>query len=89
MQMSQNTATPPDPAAPARPKIATPCIAVCQVSGRTGLCEGCFRTLKEIGGWRRMTDEARAAIMADLPRRKTAAEASWRNQPVTDRSSAG
>jgi len=68
------SAAPPIPAPPGRDKIATPCIAVCQVSGRTGLCEGCFRSLKEIGRWRRMTDDERAAVMADLPRRKAAAE---------------
>lgn len=59
-------------AAPARPAIATPCINVCQVSGRTGWCEGCFRTLKEIAGWRRMTDAERDAVMADLPNRRAA-----------------
>ena len=49
--------------------IATPCVKVCIVDGATGLCLGCFRTLSEIGGWSGLTDEQRAAIMADLPRR--------------------
>jgi predicted Fe-S protein YdhL (DUF1289 family) len=55
--------------APPRP-IATPCVKVCFVDGPTGLCLGCCRTLSEIGGWTRMTDEARARVMADLPARR-------------------
>lgn len=49
--------------------IATPCVQVCIVDGPSGLCLGCYRTLSEIGGWRGLTDEARAAIMAELPGR--------------------
>lgn len=49
--------------------IATPCVQVCIVDGPSGLCLGCYRTLAEIGGWRGLTDEARGAIMAELPGR--------------------
>lgn len=31
--------------------ISSPCISVCRMSEKTGLCEGCFRTLDEITGW--------------------------------------
>lgn len=55
--------------APPRP-IATPCIMVCAVDGESGLCLGCHRTLPEIGGWSRFTDEQRASIMAELPARR-------------------
>ena len=54
--------------APPRP-IATPCVQVCAVDGQSGLCLGCRRTLAEIAGWARMSDEERAAVMADLPKR--------------------
>lgn len=62
-----------DPAArPGPPKaIATPCVMVCAVDGESGLCLGCFRTLKEIAGWRAMGDEGRAAVMAELPSRRS------------------
>lgn len=50
--------------------IATPCVKVCIVDGASGLCLGCFRSLSEIGGWSGLTDEQRAAIMADLPTRR-------------------
>ena len=65
-----------DPSSPPRPPgppraIATPCVMVCAVDGESGLCLGCFRTLKEIAGWRALSDEARAAVMADLPPRRS------------------
>jgi predicted Fe-S protein YdhL (DUF1289 family) len=66
------TATPLDTAtSPARPPraIATPCVKVCAVDGTTGVCLGCRRTLPEIAGWSRLSDEDRAAIMAALPHR--------------------
>lgn len=49
--------------------IATPCVQVCIVDGPSGLCLGCYRTLTEIAGWRGLSDEARAAVMAELPSR--------------------
>lgn len=51
--------------------IATPCIKVCAVDGRTQSCVGCGRTLAEIGGWTRFSDAERAAIMAALPMRRS------------------
>ncbi|UAL12459.1 DUF1289 domain-containing protein [Caulobacter segnis] len=56
------------PARPPRP-IVTPCVKVCAVDGTTGYCLGCRRTLPEIAGWARLSDEERAAIMAALPDR--------------------
>lgn len=55
--------------APPRP-IVTPCIKVCIVDGESGLCLGCQRTLPEIGGWSRLSDDERTAIMAELPARR-------------------
>ena len=53
---------------PPRP-IVTPCVKVCAVDGQSGYCLGCRRTLPEIAGWARLSDEERAAIMAALPHR--------------------
>ena len=50
--------------------IVSPCIRVCCVSPKTGFCEGCFRTLKEIATWGRMTAEERATVMLALEDRK-------------------
>jgi len=50
--------------------IATPCVKVCVVDGASGLCLGCYRTLSEIGGWSGLSDDQRAAVMAELPGRR-------------------
>lgn len=52
-----------------RPKIESPCIKVCAVDGQTGLCLGCGRSLKEIGGWMQLGDKGRAEVMQRLPDR--------------------
>jgi predicted Fe-S protein YdhL (DUF1289 family) len=49
--------------------IATPCIAVCMIDPRTGLCHGCGRTLPEIARWHRIDSAERLAIMELLPAR--------------------
>jgi predicted Fe-S protein YdhL (DUF1289 family) len=54
--------------------ISSPCIKVCAVSGQTGLCIGCGRTLGEIAAWGAMSEAERKAIMAELPARLIAAE---------------
>jgi predicted Fe-S protein YdhL (DUF1289 family) len=49
--------------------IDTPCVRICQVNAARGLCEGCGRTLAEIGGWLSMTAADRRRVMTDLPAR--------------------
>jgi uncharacterized protein len=53
----------------AAPAITTPCIKVCAVSGQTGLCIGCGRTLAEIAAWGGLSEAQRQAVMAELPAR--------------------
>jgi uncharacterized protein len=53
--------------------IETPCIAVCIMDPKSGLCLGCGRTLPEIARWHRIDNVERLAIMATLPERKAAA----------------
>ena len=48
----------------------SPCIKVCIVDGQTGWCLGCARALNEIGGWIKMDDSAKHALIAELPARK-------------------
>jgi uncharacterized protein len=40
------------------------------VDAQSGLCLGCFRTLNEIAAWASLSDESRAALMAELPARR-------------------
>jgi predicted Fe-S protein YdhL (DUF1289 family) len=49
--------------------VETPCIAVCMIDPRTGLCFGCGRTLPEIARWHRIDNAERRAIMETLPAR--------------------
>ena len=53
--------------------IASPCIKVCAVSGQTGLCIGCGRTLNEIARWASLSESERREIMAALPDRMATA----------------
>ena len=55
-----------------RDEIESPCVKICVIHPETRLCTGCARTLDEIGGWSRMSPEARRAVMADLPQREAA-----------------
>ena len=51
------------------PPISSPCIGICQVN-ENGLCEGCFRTLDEIGSWRAYSAPQREHLMETvLPER--------------------
>jgi predicted Fe-S protein YdhL (DUF1289 family) len=40
------------------------------VDGESGLCLGCFRTLPEIAGWLRFSEDQRAELMVALPARR-------------------
>lgn len=50
--------------------VASPCIGVCTIDEDSGFCLGCARSLKEVAAWKRLTEERRAEIVADLPHRK-------------------
>ncbi len=52
-----------------RDEIESPCVKLCAVHPEERLCVGCLRTIEEIAAWSRLTHEARAAIIADLPAR--------------------
>jgi len=49
----------------------TPCIAVCVIDPKTGLCFGFGRTLPEIARWHRMDRAERLAVMGQLAARMT------------------
>jgi predicted Fe-S protein YdhL (DUF1289 family) len=55
--------------------IESPCIQVCVVDVRSGLCSGCGRTLAEIASWGSLTPAERRKIMDLLPARTRAAPA--------------
>jgi len=49
--------------------LQTPCVNICLLDQKTGLCVGCSRTIKEIAGWAAMSDAERSRIMQELPAR--------------------
>ena len=44
------------------PGVASPCIGVCRLND-DDVCEGCHRTLDEIGEWSSVSDDRRRAIL--------------------------
>jgi predicted Fe-S protein YdhL (DUF1289 family) len=52
-----------------RDEIQSPCVKLCVIHAEERLCVGCLRSIDEISIWSRLSNEARADIMADLPAR--------------------
>jgi uncharacterized protein len=52
--------------------VPSPCIDVCRMDARTGLCEGCLRTLDEIVAWAALTDAMKREVLANLEARRAA-----------------
>lgn len=49
--------------------IETPCIKICTLDARNGLCLGCGRTIDEIARWATMSASERSRVMGELPAR--------------------
>ena len=49
--------------------IETPCIKICTLDARQGVCLGCGRTIDEITRWATMNTSERARVMSELPAR--------------------
>jgi predicted Fe-S protein YdhL (DUF1289 family) len=47
----------------------SPCIDICTTDD-TGMCLGCFRTLKEIGDWPYLSEQEKKKIIAQLAGRR-------------------
>ena len=55
--------------------VPSPCISVCVIDQRTGLCTGCQRTLDEIAAWSVLDDAARRAVWTRIGLRRAAINA--------------
>lgn len=55
--------------------METPCVNICLLDDRSGLCVGCGRSGNEIARWVDMTPEQRSTIMKSLPERLERMEA--------------
>lgn len=49
---------------------ASPCIGVCMMDPNTKLCDGCFRTLDEIGAWWDYTPGEKRTVLTQLAERR-------------------
>jgi predicted Fe-S protein YdhL (DUF1289 family) len=49
--------------------VSTPCIKICTMDPRAGICAGCGRTLEEIARWGGMAESERLRIIELLPAR--------------------
>jgi predicted Fe-S protein YdhL (DUF1289 family) len=49
--------------------IETPCVKICTLDARNGLCLGCGRTIDEIARWATMSASERSRVMGELPAR--------------------
>jgi len=54
-------------------RVATPCIAVCDIDTETGFCRGCYRNGDEIERWLIMTQAERRETVERAAARKRAA----------------
>ena len=54
--------------------IESPCVNICTLNARSGVCLGCGRTIDEIARWTAMSTTGRARIMNQLPARLAAAK---------------
>jgi predicted Fe-S protein YdhL (DUF1289 family) len=52
--------------------IESPCVNICTLDARSGICLGCGRTIDEIARWNAMSAAERSRIMAELPARLAA-----------------
>jgi predicted Fe-S protein YdhL (DUF1289 family) len=54
---------------PPHEAVPSPCNNVCRIDAQTGFCEGCLRTLDEIGDWGVLDDAERRAVWQRLAAR--------------------
>jgi predicted Fe-S protein YdhL (DUF1289 family) len=55
-----------------RSAAPSPCISVCQMDERSGLCEGCQRDITEIVAWGSASESARRTIWRAINERRDA-----------------
>ena len=54
--------------------IETPCVKICTLDARSGMCLGCGRSIDEIARWTAMSAAERARVMSELPARLAASK---------------
>ena len=49
--------------------VPSPCVSVCVMNPVTGWCEGCLRSLAEIGDWAQADDAAKRQVWRTIGKR--------------------
>lgn len=49
--------------------IPSPCISICQMGPKTGLCIGCLRTLDEIANWSALSEDEKLDVLELVDKR--------------------
>lgn len=52
--------------------MPSPCVNVCQMDPKTGLCLGCLRTIDEIAGWMDYSVTEKLEVLERLDERRWA-----------------
>ena len=50
--------------------VPSPCVSICKMDARSGLCTGCLRTIEEIAGWSRYSDADKQAVWLRISERR-------------------
>ena len=53
-----------------RDAVPSPCTKVCRIDANTGWCEGCLRTLAEIGTWSQLDNTTKLDVCKQLEERR-------------------
>ncbi len=61
--------------------LPSPCVQICVVDPLTGLCEGCGRSLSEIGRWAGMSEDEQRKVLKTLASRLKVLRAHRREEP--------
>jgi len=54
----------------------SPCVSICRLDDKTGLCIGCLRNIDEIRDWMIMMPTERQEVLRRIDERRRAADAS-------------
>lgn len=52
--------------------VPSPCVSVCRMDARSGLCLGCWRTIDEIRAWSTSDDDTRRRLWTTIEQRAQA-----------------
>jgi uncharacterized protein len=50
--------------------LISPCVGICMLDEDGLLCRGCLRSMAEIAGWMRFTDEEKIAVLESCEGRR-------------------